>query len=1192
MDDNCQTDGNMFLESLELYNFKSFGVRKRIAFRKGFTVISGPNGSGKSNIGDSLLFVLGIRSSKAVRAERLSDLIHKSSDERKNRDYCSVTVTLDTEDQSKPADERKIVLKRELVAEMDGYKSNYYVNGQRVRHSDVADLLDSLHIYLDSYSFVLQGDINNIVKMTGLERRKLLESISGIESFDTQIEKAQTDIMSISENLGRLDLLADQARKRKQELEVEKEIAERYQNITDHIRNLKQTLIHLERNGVIREINSHTANIDQIKNEIEEINQRISDLNSRMDQLKRVDAELKEKLEVSGNSQLREIREQIENRRVKIAELGIMIDNWRDRIASMKNQIHSDTEEMTKSASRLQWLISNRDDNSKTLDEIKISMSKLVSELRSIREKNSKSSVEIMKRQEDIKNRDNLIRGINQDIDELSVKRDKLLAERSGIIAELSSVEEKRKDLEFQVRDALWRLKEIEKETGSSKQDSEKLNFRYYELKGILDDLRKSKDSLQSELNSAAREHAQVQAQLSARTGGINRAVSTIMNARNQNKIQGIHGTIRELISFPEEYRSAIEAASGSRLNSVVVEDDGVAEQCLNLLKREKAGKLTFLPLNKVLGGRPRGKAITVRSSEGALGYVFERIRFDEKYAGIIWYAVQDTVIVRDVPTARKYMVGVRLVTMDGDIFEASGAITGGYQDKTRTSGDLEGKLSDLSSRIRDISARLDEINSRIPEIEAEFDQVSQKLRESSRTEGSKSAEIQQWKKLAEEGKPRIEELSRRISDLNVRLKTLDSQISENDSSLKELRVKISKLEAEKSAIFDEIRDISPQFAEKEENLEQQLQKLRDREAEFAAELVKIQSDISHIKQRDEEISTRISETQKELKSTTDDLAAIEAKMADEKADLEKLRKIESEISERSREIVDAMNSNELEMGRVAESMEMERTSISTKKEIMLSSSLKIENLQAKLRDLEQQMEENGGRILEDRRYSAEIKRELDANNTELASLGPVNQKAVSEYQDVSRDLDSLTGEIQSLSEEKHDLENLMEKLNQQKKKVFMEMYAAINENMKSIYREISGGGEANLEMSDESDPLNSEVFIRARPKGKSYSKLEALSGGEKSLTALSFIMAVQRINPSPIYYLDEVDMFLDGANAERVGKMFKINSGTSQVFAVSLRKAMLKYADHVVGVTSFDGENTEIFEKSVSESGNMEVEN
>ncbi len=1171
----------MHLESLELDNFKSFGNKKKIQFKNGFTVISGPNGSGKSNIGDSLLFVLGTRSSKTVRADRLGDLIHNPTNGKRRRNYCSVTVTLDNDEDSLPEEERKIVLKRELVGDMEGYKSNYYLNGSRVRHTDVANMLDSIHIYLDSYSFVLQGDINNIVKMTGVERRKLLESISGIESFDIQINKAKTDIDAINENLARLEVLTEETAKRRDQLEVEKASAERYLELADRVANLKKTLISLEIEGHTRELKSFTENLEKIQGEINEINGELSQLEKDLEGKKDVEAELKHKLDISGNSQLTEIREKIENKRVRIAELGIGADNIKDRIEQTKEDLAEGHDDVKKSQKKIEWLESNRTENGNTLSDIKKNIQTKANELRILKDKSSKSNSEIQARQEKIREMDTEIKGLNLKIAEIQEKKQLASSKQSQLISQLGSSEEKKTDTEFQIRDALWRLKDIEREVGGNKKSYDDLNSKYYKLKNRLDDLRKEKDQIQQELNKAGKEHAQLQASTS-RSSYSNRALNTIMNARNHNTISGIHGSIRELISFDEEFRSAVESTAGGRLNSVVVEDDSVAEECLNLLKSEKSGKLTFLPINKMFPGRPRGKAITVRSSEGSLGYVFEKVTYDKKYEGTIWYAFQDTVIVKDVKTARKYMVGVRLVTMDGDIFESSGAITGGFIDRRKSAAGAEQKINELAAKMRELSQELEDIDASIASIESEFESVSQQLRETSRDEGSRQTEYDQLKKISDEGKGKLEEIEVVITKNKAELKAAEDEVKEIDSELKSVQGKVDALDAEKARLFEEIKELSPKYAEKEDALEEILSKLREKESEFSSELTRIDSDLEHLKDRinelneqSQELNNDLSELQAQQKRNSEDTLI-------EKDELEKLKAVEAEIAEKSKEIVDALNRNEQEMGRIRDQMEMKKSGISAKREIILSLEIKMENTEAKIRDLNEEQEGLEGEVIENMRSVPEIKREIDGCNRSIAELGPVNQKAIEDYGVVAKDLEALTVEVEDLSSEKKELEDLTEKLNEQKKHAFMEMYLAINDNMKLIYREISGGGEAHMEMSDEQDPLNAEVFIRARPKGTNFSKIEALSGGEKSLTALSFILAVQRINPSPVYYLDEVDMFLDGANAERVGKMFRSNSHTSQVFAVSLRKAMLKYADNVIGVTSFDQENTEVFEKYV----------
>ena len=1175
----------MLLESLELDNFKSFGNKKKISFRKGFTVISGPNGSGKSNIGDSLLFVLGTRSSKTVRADRLGDLIHTPSNERKKRNYCSVTVTLDNSDSGESPEDRRIVLKRELVADVDGYKSNYYINGRRVRHTDVSNLLDSLRIYLDSYSFVLQGDINNIVKMTGTERRKLLESISGIETFDVQIEKAKDDIAAIKENLTRLEVLTEQKKLRKEQLEDEKAGAEKYLELAGRNSDLKKTYHSLEIEGINREIRSYSGSATSLQQQISATEIKISDLEKSLEAKRRNEEDLKLKLEVSGNSQLNEIRAQVENKRIKIAELGINIENTRERIARIKSETAENSEDIKKSEKKIQWLQSNKDKNGQTLLEIRTEIQEKVNELRILKDKSSRSNSEILQIQDEIREKDQEIKTLNSQLFEIQREKEALTSQRTQTVSELGRLEEKEKDLEFQIRDANWRLKEIEKELGGSKKNYETLNFKYYELKNELEKLRGRKDELQGEMNRIGREHGQLQAMSASRPGSQNRAAATIMNARNQGRITGIHGTIKELIKFNEEFRAAIEAAAGSRLNSVVVEDDGVAEKCLELLKQEKTGKLTFLPVNKVLGGRPRGKAITIRGSEGSLGYVFEKVSYESKYEGIVWYAFQDTVIVKDVKTARKYMVGARLVTTDGDIFEASGAITGGYQDRSRSSADTEQKIIQLSARIRELSAELEEINSIIPAVESQFESVSQQLREGSRDEGSRNTEMQQLKKISAEGRPQIENLQGSISAMSDKLKGLDIEIKKLEEKTGQITQRMSAADSYKTGLFDKIRELSPKYAEKEERLDDEITSLRSRESEFSSEITKIDADILHLRDRVVESTEKNSNMAQESAGMNRQLRNTQDSLLIENDELAKLRAVEADISQRSREIVTALNEIESEIRKTQDSLDTERTNLSTGRGMLLSVELKIESLEAKSREITSEMSAIDGKILTDRRSLTEIRREIDECNRELSQLGPVNQKAIEEYAEVAKDLDDLIREVEGLASEKLELEMLTTKLNEQKKHVLLDMYAAINNNMKLIYHEISGGGEAYLEMSDVNNPLDSEIHIKAKPKGTNFSKIESLSGGEKSLTALSFILAVQRINPSPVYYLDEVDMFLDGANAERVGKMFRANSGTSQVLAVSLRKAMLKYADNVVGVTSFDDENTEVFEKSV-ESG------
>jgi len=1174
----------MFVESLEVDNFKSFGSRKRIVFKKGFTVISGPNGSGKSNIGDAIVFVLGTRSSKSVRAERISDLIHRRSDGTCLKNYASVSVVLDTEDSEKAPAERKIVITREILKDGEDYKSNYLINGKKARLFDIEALLDSLHIYLDNYSFVLQGDINNVVRMTGFERRKLLESISGIELFDQQIDKAQSEIGRIDENLTRLEVMLEQTRIRRNQLESEKAAAERYLELSRRLKNLRQTKLNMETESLLRSISSFEESRRSMETEIMTINARISELEVKRDEKRSQLDKLKIRLDSAANSDLKEIRSAIENRRIEIAQVGISIDNLSERIQKINEELTTTNENIESQKKRFAWLEANKASNASKLEELRKKLELRNSELVSLRKKISSDSSGILEKQNLIREKDDQIREINVKIEGLQENKQSLMNKRAKLLSDLGATEERIKDVEFQVKDATWRLKEIGKESTDGRNNLESVNRQYYMLKNALDSLRKRKDEILEELNRYGREHSQLQAVTTSRMGSSGKALATIMDARNSGKLSGIRGTIRDLITFDERYRKAIEASAGSRLNSVVVDDDSVAEECLQILKQEKAGKLTFIPINKMVSGRPRGKAITVHGQEGSLGYVFEQVKYDQEYEGAMWYAFQDTVIVKDVPTARKYMVGVRLVTMDGDIFDASGAITGGYFDTSRNVQNNSGRLNELSSKIVELNAELQKVSSEISFKDNEFERITQTLRESSKNEGSKAAEIKQLETIVQNGRIQIDSLRKDVEREKHELDQLETAIAKEDQNINRARDELKELDAKKNELFQEIKELSPRFAEKESLLQDEVNLLQSQVGEFTLEITKIETDMKNIEDKTSELNKRLRDLNDERTTSISELQDLNGKLSEMKNDLLKLQSVEQKLSEQYRDIIDEINRTESEIRSTEDRITSERSAEGAKKDLVLEINLKINTLDQRRIELQKEMEENCGEILTEIRSDSQAKREIDQCNSDINALGPVNQKAIEEYAEVTKQFSDISRDISGFHDEKASLESLTEKLNGQKQVIFMETFSNISRVMSEIYHEISDGGEAFLELSDASDPLNADVYIRANPKGKGFSKVEALSGGEKTLTALSFIMALQRTNPSPVYYLDEVDMYLDGANAERVGKMFKVNSFTSQVFTVSLRKAMLKYADNVIGVTSMDDENTDVFEKFVGD--------
>ena len=1174
----------MIIESVELDNFKSFGNKKRIMFRDGFTVITGPNGSGKSNIGDAMLFVLGIRSSKAIRADRLPDLIHKAPPGKKQGSTCSVTIVMDSQDSSLPEEERKTRITREIsVDDNQECKSTYYINGAKAKRGDVETILDNAQIYLDAYSFVLQGDINNLVKMTGTERRKLLESIAGIENYNVQIDKAQSDIDGIEDNLSKIQILIDETQRRADQLAEEKKNAERYNEITAKIGSHEATLLRIDHISAERELAAYMKSMEEIDQQISASKSKISELQAKIAETESTIISVEEEKNRFGGDELKKVVDTIRDLTLENAKEGINLDNLKDDITAFEAKIKDlaanneflvkDIEKLKKETEKLKNTIKE--------DEKKIAETN--QELDHLRSSAKVSSKAFSKYREEMEGIDRKIIEANARIIEVSDRESNHRTQREKILSDIRHLESRESDVQLQYNDAKYKIDSVEKDASGSKKAYDDLNKKYLDLRKAVTEGDRKKDDLNRKIVELTKEYEKLSASLS-RTSQSSRTYSAILEARASGELTGVHGLVKDLVSYESKFQMAVGAAGGSRLNSVVVEDDSVAEQCLNILKRKKAGKLTFLPMNKILNGRPRAKAIMVRNSGESLGYVFENVNYDKKYENIIWYAFQDCLILPDVPTARKHMSGVRLVTLEGDIFEASGAITGGFSEKKEESS--EKRTIEVSEQMSQVSEELERLKVKLEADRLELDAVTTQLSSSSKKIGSGSSQVDMYIEIRERSSAELAKIKNDMSAFKTDLQKVEETISATQNERSQIDAEVENLVKQKEEIAAKLSEISPESMEKETELESALTTLRQEKEALSSSLSMASSDLRIQEKILSDQKGSIEEYETQIQSKKEASLKIEDRMRTIQSDLEKHKLVEEQLNVKAKEYNDRINSLNIEVNTLRGNVETAGAMIRSYEDNRLNTSLRIQAINEKIQQIDAQIAECKFSPIETGMSVVEIKRTISALRREIESLGAVNQLAIKEYEEEDARLRDLREKTARLKEEKATLEGMMEELNSKKRTVFLDLYYKINESMQAIYSILSEGGEARLDLSDMNDPLNSDLYIRARPKGSTFSKIEALSGGEKSLTAISFILAVQRIKPSPVYYLDEIDMFLDGANAERIGKMFSENAKYSQVLMVSLKKAMLKYADNLIGVTTLDEENSEVYSKDFETGG------
>lgn len=1166
------------IESVELDNFKSFGMKKRITFEDGFTVVSGPNGSGKSNIGDGLLFVLGIRSTKLLRADRLPDFIHKAASRERQKNYCRVTLSI--VDDTDPLNGLRYSITRELSQEGVELKSNYFINGTRCRRSDVEDLIERLQIYLDSYSFVLQGDINNIVKMTGTERRKLLESISGIESYDVKLEKARKDIDGIVANIAVIRARAEEKTLQLAQLKVEKETAEKYEALSSEIGDLRLTIIEREIQSETRQSEMYSREIEKIEQQIGELSIQSKAIDEEIANAQKATEDLNGKIRSIQGDRSRQIIQQINDLKVVRSRALDAISDGREKISKLSAKIEDDRIKQGESDSKIESLLKE----SKAVDE---RLKALESEISLITSKIEEMNEGELGAISDINQLNLELKDLENSLSSVTVKETEVLSEiaekeksRSEILSRKASLVSSRDHISMEIKHAQWMVSQANSSDKSAGKKLAELQKSFESLRAKMTSLKSARSEEDITLKKMIREQEKLSATYSTRGG---RALKSISDAVSGGELTGVFGTLKSLIEVDEKYLKALEASGGSRLNSVVVSDDAVAERCLSILKREKTGRLTFLPLNKISVSSPRGKAVMLKNSGEALCFMHEVVGCDPQFRSAVLLVFSDTLLMRDIQSARKNMGGVRMVTLDGDIFEANGAITGGYLESHNSIAD-EMKLSRLMADISAKEAEIRTLDSEIQEIDERLRQITLELTEASGNSAAGNRETQLYEKIISDNEPKFAKVEEEIAATDRAISEVESVIAARRSEIAGLQGRREELEGRRKTVYSKMERISPELISKKVELESSRTSMlgaRD-------ELIESRGELDSLIREKRVESTSLGKTMdfdgQEIKETEERIKKAEEKLESVNIEMESLVKVQSEIDAEVSSLLSELKSSEGLERELAGKKELVNRETGEARESRASLSERMSTIRGKIEELDAQRSQISGKVLATDMSTGELKRRISELTSDIAALGSVNHRAIEQYTTELNEVTLLRERMEELGKEKSSLEELMDQINNQKKLTFLELFDAVNKEINSIYYVLSDGGEAGLEITDRENPMEAEVYIKARPKGSNFSKIEALSGGEKSLTALAFIMSIQRINPSPVYYLDEVDMFLDGANAERVGRMFKENSRKSQIIAVSLRQAMLKYADNIIGVTTFDDENSEVFFKSFAD--------
>ncbi|MGM0371446.1 MAG: chromosome segregation protein SMC [Halobacteriota archaeon] len=1167
----------MYIDQIVLENFKSFGRTTRIPFYEDFTTISGPNGSGKSNIIDAILFALGLARTRGMRAQKLTDLIYNPAHEE-DRDYdgareASVEVTLDNEDRTitpsqiataigtEDIDEvDQIRVKRRIKQTEDNYYSYYYLNGRSVNLSDIQDLLAAAGVTPEGYNVVMQGDVTGIIQMTPHERREIIDEIAGVAEFDRKKADAHEELEQVQEHIHEAELRIEEKETRLEQLEDERETALEYQGLREEKAEYEAYRDVAELEERRQELAATEADIEDREAELESMEAKLAEREERVTRLTEDLEDLEAEIERTGEEEQLALKREME-------ELKAEIGGLEDRIDGAEERIEEATETRRQAFVKIDRKQEEIEDLEGEIRELKVEKASLVGEKQDLQEEIESVEAEIEAvdtayddLRADLEAAKESLEAAKSERNDLQRKKDRYLDEARRRSTELESAREDKKAAQTRIEELDERLADLDRELEKARTNKTQIEEVIEDIEKRRSERRSDLENVESKLDAAQEEYASLEARADeSGDSSFGRAVTTIRNAN----IEGVHGPIAELGSVEEAYATACETAAGGRMAHVVVADDGVGERCIEHLKSRNAGRATFLPITEM----EHRSLPSLPQDPGVIDFAYNLVDFDRTYAPVFSYVLGDTLVVEDMATAREFMGEFRLVTLDGDLVEKSGAMTGGSRSGSRYSFTAtgQGKLERVAERIESLEDERASIEADITDLDEQLDRAREKRADAVESVREIESEIERAERDREEAETDIEELETRIAELEDERESVQAEMAELDAEIEAAEEEISTTEAEIEDLEAELAESKiPELTDEKESLQAEVADLEDRIENIDSELNSLNLEKEYAESAIEDLHETVESAQNTKAEQEERIEDLEATIEERREDIEEK---EAEIAELESELADLKAEREdlrEELAAARDDRDETKNEAESLRNRIESLERSAQRLEAEVAKLEANVEETDPESVPDLETVEQNVRRLER---QMARLEPVNMKAIEEYDTVESALDQLTEKHDELDEERAAIEERIDRYDRLKRENFMAAYEAINDQFQEIFERLSNGtGELSLE--DPEQPFEGGMTMRAQPGDKPVQRLDAMSGGEKSLTALAFIFAVQRYNPAPFYALDEIDAFLDAANAERVGEMVDELASEAQFVVVSHRSAMLERSERAIGVT------------------------
>jgi len=1134
------------IKGITFKGFKSFAKKTDIPFGNKFNMVLGPNGAGKSNIMDGLCFVLGKSSAKGLRAEKSANLIYNGGKQKNPSKEAEVSIIFDNSKKEFPINEKEIKISR--IVKPSG-NSIYKINNETRTRQQIVDVLSAAKVNPDGHNVILQGDIVRFMEMKPVERREILEEICGISVYEEKKQKSLNDLEKVEKRVGDARIILTEREAYLRELKKDRDQALKYKDLENNIKRNKATIFNLQIKEKEDKKSDTETRIRKQNEEVSKVKNSISSLNEEIESQKSTLKKINDEIELKGEKEQIKLNKEIED----IKETTIRNES---RIEVCKNELRKIGERN----SQLKKDMVTLDDEIKNANSEKLNFEKrkkrLDFELKEKAENLNKlrEKAGISKEGSKIEDFDNKIDQTQQKIFLLQEEKQSISNDKSRINFEIEALDEKINSL-----------------LGLKKEDEEKLkqlkNLKQ-EFKETLTSLTKltTEDSiLNSQLSNARQKLVRTNEELARlnirkvsakeQTFG-NLAVKKVLELK-----KGIYGTIADLGKVDSKYSLALEVAAGSRINSIVVEDENIASKCIKFLKEKKLGVVTFLPLNKIKAPNP-----SKTDKKGSHGLAVDLISFDQKFRNIFNYVFRNTLIVDNISTAKNIGIGTqRMVTLEGDIIEQSGAMIGGFRRKKHGSFNEEGLNKSIES-LRKESSRLKEITFTLEDKKLNSDENLAKLRE-------RKAILEIRIKNYEEktGAIDISELREKRKKLQESLRQFEKELSNKNKEIDSFSKSLILLKKQKEILKEKFQN--KKLMNGLNILENETSSLKDKFSRTNLEIrnFDIQVNTIHLPEKNKIINI-LKNNKKENENFSEELNNLITHVKSDKQFLREKEALEKKFYKDFKSLFARRNSINENLNKKENVILRNEDKVKFLEDKLNSYSIEKAKLIAELEALNQEFEEFTGIQLRRGISLTELSYETKKFESSIRNMGNINLRALEIYEKVNSEYQKILEKTDNLKMEKEDILSLIREIDTKKHKIFMKTFKVIYENFKSIFASLSTKGEAHLELEDKDNVFNGGVNIKVRLVGNKFLDTKSLSGGEKTLAALAFIFAIQEYSPSSFYLLDEVDAALDKTNSVLLSRLIQKYAQTSQYIVISHNDHIISEADKIYGVSMQDG--------------------